>query len=110
MSTTTPVAARVERAATLLLGAPPPLRFRAWDGSSAGAADAPAVVLRSATALHRLVWSAGELGLARAYVAGDLDVEGDLRTALGGLAFEHDRMSVHQIVAVRPGPLRLTSS
>ena len=36
------------------------------------------LVLRSRRALRRLLWAPGELGLARAYVTGDLDVEGDL--------------------------------
>ena len=39
---------------------------------------APTVVVRSRRALRRLLWAPGELGLARAYVAGELDVEGDL--------------------------------
>ena len=54
------------------------MRIRAWDGSEAGPEEGPVVVLRSRRALRRLVWSPGELGLARAYVTGDLDVEGDL--------------------------------
>ena len=37
-------------------------------------------------ALRRLVWAPGELGLARAYVAGELDVEGDLATAFAALS------------------------
>jgi cyclopropane-fatty-acyl-phospholipid synthase len=63
---------------TRLAGAELPLRIRAWDGSEVGPSDAPVVVVRSRRALRRLVWSPGELGLARAYVTGDLDVDGDL--------------------------------
>jgi cyclopropane-fatty-acyl-phospholipid synthase len=59
-----------------------PVRIRAWDGSEAGPADAPVVVLRSRTALRRLLWDPDELGLARAYVAGEIDVEGDLAEGL----------------------------
>ncbi|MBV9098844.1 MAG: class I SAM-dependent methyltransferase, partial [Frankiaceae bacterium] len=59
-----------------------PLRIRAWDGSETGPPGAPAVVLASPAALRRLLWAPGELGLARAYVTGDLDVDGDLRDAL----------------------------
>ncbi len=55
-----------------------PVRLRAWDGSEAGPADAPVVTLRSPDALRRLVYHPGELGLAQAYVTGELDVEGDL--------------------------------
>ena len=40
------------------------------------------VVLRSPEALRRIVTAPGELGFARAYVAGDLDIEGDLYEAL----------------------------
>ena len=40
------------------------------------------VVLRSPEALRRIVTAPGELGFARAYVAGDLDIEGDVYEAL----------------------------
>jgi len=59
-----------------------PVRLRAWDGSESGPADAPVLVARSPRALQRILWHPGELGLARAYVSGDLDVEGDLTDAL----------------------------
>jgi cyclopropane fatty-acyl-phospholipid synthase-like methyltransferase/DUF1365 family protein len=55
-----------------------PVRLRAWDGSEAGPSDGPTLVVRNRRALRRLLWAPGELGLARAYVSGDLDVEGDL--------------------------------
>ncbi|MEV8035745.1 cyclopropane-fatty-acyl-phospholipid synthase family protein [Streptomyces sp. NPDC086182] len=74
-----------------LLGAPLPLRVRAWDGSEAGPPAAPALVVRNRRALRRLLWKPGELGLARAWVSGDLGVEGDLYTALdliSGLVWE----------------------
>lgn len=64
------------------LGAPLPVRLRAWDGSEAGPSDAPVVVLRSRRALRRLLWQPGELGLAQAYITGELDVEGDLAEGL----------------------------
>ncbi|GAB3483519.1 class I SAM-dependent methyltransferase [Nocardiopsis coralliicola] len=59
-----------------------PVRIRAWDGSEAGPADAPVAVLRHPDALRRILARPGELGAARAYVAGDLDVEGDLLDGL----------------------------
>jgi cyclopropane-fatty-acyl-phospholipid synthase len=59
-----------------------PVRLRAWDGSEAGPAGPPVLVLRSPLALRRMLWRPGELGLARAYVSGDLDVEGDLTDGL----------------------------
>jgi cyclopropane-fatty-acyl-phospholipid synthase len=59
-----------------------PVRLRAWDGSEAGPIDGPVLVARSPRALQRILWRPGELGLARAYVSGDLDVEGDLTDGL----------------------------
>ncbi|MFD7865141.1 class I SAM-dependent methyltransferase [Streptomyces sp. NPDC059783] len=61
---------------------PLPVRVHAWDGSRSGPADAPLVTVRSPDALRRLIRRPGELGLAEAYIAGDLDVEGDLADAL----------------------------
>ena len=55
-----------------------PVRIRAWDGSATGPDDAPVVELRHPDALKRLVYAPGELGLAQAYVTGELDVSGDL--------------------------------
>jgi cyclopropane-fatty-acyl-phospholipid synthase len=57
-----------------------PVRIRAWDGSEAGSSDpaAPTLVIRARRALRRIAWRPDELGVARAYVTGDLDVEGDL--------------------------------
>jgi cyclopropane-fatty-acyl-phospholipid synthase len=55
-----------------------PLRLRGWDGSIAGPPGAPMVAVRSRRALRRLLWSPGQLGLGRAYVAGEIDVEGDV--------------------------------
>jgi cyclopropane-fatty-acyl-phospholipid synthase len=59
-----------------------PVRLRAWDGSEAGPPGPPVAVVRSAQALRRILWRPGELGLARAYISGDLDVEGDLTEGL----------------------------
>ncbi|GHE70100.1 cyclopropane-fatty-acyl-phospholipid synthase [Streptomyces spiralis] len=69
-----------------LLGAPVPVRVRAWDGSESGPPGTPTLVVRNRRALRRLLFKPGELGLARAWVAGDLTVEGDLYTALGLLS------------------------
>ena len=65
--------------------APGPLgvRFLFWDGSSLGPEGAPATVhFRSPQALQRLVTAPGELGLGRAYVAGEIELEGDLDAVL----------------------------
>ncbi|MER5255211.1 MULTISPECIES: cyclopropane-fatty-acyl-phospholipid synthase family protein [unclassified Streptomyces] len=79
-------ALRLKSLAEQLLGAPLPVRIRAWDGSEAGPPGGPTLVVRNRRALRRLMWKPGELGLARAWVAGDLDVEGDLYAALDALA------------------------
>jgi cyclopropane-fatty-acyl-phospholipid synthase len=72
----------VERLAGALLGSPLPLSVRCWDGSQTLVEDAPTLVVHHRRALRRLVYAPGELGLARAYVSGDLSVEGDLYQAL----------------------------
>ncbi|MGN6577498.1 MAG: class I SAM-dependent methyltransferase [Nocardioides sp.] len=63
---------------TPLFGGELPVRIRAWDGTEAGPGGAPVVVVRDPAALRRLVYRPGELGLAQAYVTGEIDVEGDL--------------------------------
>ena len=75
-------AARLAALLRPFLGDPLPVRIRSWDGSESGPADAPTVVLRSRRALRRLLWYPGELGLAEAYIAGELDIEGDLGEGL----------------------------
>ena len=79
---TTGVAQRLEEALRPFLGGDLPVRLKAWDGSVAGPADAPLVVLSSPDAVRRLLWHPGELGAAQAYVTGELDVPGDLDEAL----------------------------
>ncbi|MEW2549898.1 cyclopropane-fatty-acyl-phospholipid synthase family protein [Streptomyces sp. NPDC047002] len=79
-------ASRLSALTEELIGAPPPVRIRAWDGSTAGPAQGPTVVIRNRRALRRVMWKPGELGLARAWVAGDIDVEGDLYEVLDRLA------------------------
>jgi cyclopropane-fatty-acyl-phospholipid synthase len=62
-----------------LLGTDLPVAVSAYDGSRLGPRDArTTVVITSPDALRRIVTAPGELGFGRAYVAGDLDVEGDI--------------------------------
>ncbi|WEO96998.1 class I SAM-dependent methyltransferase [Streptomyces sp. FXJ1.172] len=100
-------ASRLRSLAEQVLGVPLPVRLRAWDGSQAGPPDAPALVVRNRRALRRMLFKPGELGLARAWVAGDLEVEGDLYTALdamAGLVWEREEGSRGLLQAVRdPG-------
>src|SRR6476660_3144236 len=72
------IAARLAAVVEPLFGGRLPVRLKAWDGTVAGPTDAPTVVLRDPAALRRLLRHPGELGLAQAYVTGELDVEGDL--------------------------------
>ncbi|WP_110182504.1 class I SAM-dependent methyltransferase [Nocardioides solisilvae] len=54
-----------------------PVRLSAWDGSTTGPPDSPVGLrLRTERGLSYLVTAPGDLGLARAYVAGDLEPEG----------------------------------
>src|SRR3954470_2286488 len=86
----TPVGEVFER----LLGPRATVSISAYDGSSSGPADAPvAIQVRSPLALDYLISSPGDLGLARAYVAGAIDVKGDLYTALHALAAQVDQLT-----------------
>ncbi len=62
------------RVAEALAKVVPGARFEAYDGSAAGQGDVT-LRLRSRKALAHLVSAPGELGFARAYVAGELDLE-----------------------------------
>ncbi|TQS44615.1 class I SAM-dependent methyltransferase [Cryptosporangium phraense] len=82
------VADRLRPVVTTIFGHEPPVRIRAWDGSSIGPSDregGPTLVIRNRRALRRLVWSPNEVGMARAFVSGDLAVEGDFIEALDSM-------------------------
>lgn len=80
------LAPAIHRAASAALAAELPFTIRAWDGSEHRPRESAAtVVLTSPTAARDIVWRPGELGVARAYVRGALDVEGDLGAALSRL-------------------------
>jgi cyclopropane-fatty-acyl-phospholipid synthase len=76
-----------------------PVQVRLWDGSvvSPGGAVIGTVHLRSPLALRRLLYAPNELGLGRAYVAGEIDVEGDLFAVVAAL-----RPAGHRIRTVGP--------
>ena len=66
-----------------IAGPDAPVEFRAYDGSSAGAAGAEIrITVKSPVAVSYLAQAPGTLGLARAYVSGHLDVDGDMYIAL----------------------------
>jgi len=61
----------------ILAGGRLPLLFTAYDGSSAGPPDASfGLDLRSPRGTSYLATGRGDLGFARAYIAGDLDIRG----------------------------------
>src|ERR1700690_3840903 len=69
-----------------IAGPDAPVEFKAYNGSSAGSPDSPIkITIRSPVAVSYLAQAPGSLGLARAYVSGHLDVEGDMFTALSRL-------------------------
>jgi cyclopropane-fatty-acyl-phospholipid synthase len=60
-----------------LLRAGMPVRFTAYDGSSAGPPDADIhIELLNQRGLAYIMTAPGDLGMARAYVSGDLDIHG----------------------------------
>lgn len=69
------------------VGRDTPLAFSGYDGSRAGDPNAQVRIdVRSPLALSHIASAPGELGLARAYVSGSLDIIGDVYTALRGMA------------------------
>jgi cyclopropane-fatty-acyl-phospholipid synthase len=113
------VADVVRPLAETLLGSPVPVRFAFFDGSTLGPDGGPGTVLvRTVDALRRLLWAPGELGLSRAFVAGDIEVEGDvfgvLRSLqeaarpdlrfLGLAGLSAGARAAHRLGALRPPP------
>jgi len=76
------LAPRLAVLAEQLTGRPLPVGLRAYDGSEAGPGGPPSLEIASPVALRRMVWNPGELGIADAYVTGDLQVHGDLLSLL----------------------------
>ena len=66
------------------IGGELPVAVRFWDGSAIGPADedAPTIVVRDPAALAHLLHEPNQLGLARAWVEGALDVDGDIEAVL----------------------------
>ncbi len=81
------VAPRLAEALGIILGTEEiPLRLQAWDGSEAGPVNAPIIEFRSRQGLRRMLWCPNQLGLSRAYVAGDIDGPGDLFESFSALS------------------------
>lgn len=62
-----------------------PIGLRLWDGTElhgSGQPGAPAVVISDLRAIAQLLRAPGELGIARAWVSGQLELNGDLERVL----------------------------
>lgn len=83
----TTVAAAFESLLGATLGPHPAVGFEFWDGSTIQpeGASPGTMRVRSEDALRHLVWAPGELGVARAFVSGTVDLDGDLFTMLRAL-------------------------
>jgi cyclopropane-fatty-acyl-phospholipid synthase len=58
-----------------VFGPDAPIRVVAWDGSTGGSPDGLVIRLTGPRAIHQLVAAPGDLGLARAYLMGDLVID-----------------------------------
>lgn len=81
------IAAAFEPLLRATLGPHPALGFEFWDGSTIrpDGASSGTMRVRSEDALRHLVWAPGELGMARAFVSGTVDLDGDIFTMLRAL-------------------------
>ena len=66
-----------------VIGPGKPIAFEAYDGSSSGPTDPVSrLTIRDPRALNYVATAPSDLGLARAYISGYLDLEGDMYTTL----------------------------
>src|SRR6201998_1903827 len=74
-----------------IVGPDAPVEFQAYGGSTSGTPGSPIkITVRSPVALSYLAQAPGALGLARAYVSGHLDVDGNMFVALSPLSQAQD--------------------
>jgi cyclopropane-fatty-acyl-phospholipid synthase len=85
------------------LGGNLPVRVEMYDGSTAGPVDGVATLrVRSRQGLSRIITRPGELGVVRAYVSGDIDIDGDMLTMLeAGAASDFDLRTVDRLALIR---------
>ena len=114
--TSAPPDRRVTTAVGLLgqvfAGVDAPLAFRLWDGTSTrvgGAGDGGfAVVFRSRPVFRRLLRRPSPLRFGEAFIAGEIDIEGDIFAAMQAAnAIERVRVPLRTRVAVLTGLLRV---
>jgi len=81
------VAETVQPLVHAALGRNVAIKVRCWDGSEVGPPEAPlCLTIANRRALRRLLWSPNELGFARAYVSGDIQIDGDIFAGLDEIA------------------------
>src|ERR1700754_496308 len=74
------------------VGPEAPVAIRGWDGSRTGPQNAQwAIKINNRRGLRRLLWAPNELGFARAYVSGDIEIEGNLLEGMEVLEQTSDR-------------------
>ncbi|MBR8740302.1 class I SAM-dependent methyltransferase [Nocardiopsis sp. MG754419] len=88
-----------------VVGPDAPIRFTAYDGSSAGDPNSDVTLhVRTPVAINHLAGSPNALGLTRAYVSGHLELEGDMYDVLRRMAdftfAEGVNVSVRDIVDI----------
>jgi cyclopropane-fatty-acyl-phospholipid synthase len=113
--TSAPATAVAETLAPLLsavIGEDAPVRIEFWDGSNLGprAGDPGSrgtLRVLSPDAVRRILWSPNELGLARAYVAGELAADGDVFAILEAL---RDRPPRNLRFGISAAPLAITAA
>ncbi|MBB6379646.1 cyclopropane-fatty-acyl-phospholipid synthase [Pseudonocardia eucalypti] len=99
------MAMRVAELFASVMGPGSPVRVTAYDGSAEGPPDAElGLRVRSPRALAYLASAPGTLGLARAYVAGDLEIDGELYPLLDAFS----EITLHSIPAARRRQLART--
>jgi cyclopropane-fatty-acyl-phospholipid synthase len=85
-----------------------PFSIELWDGSRIEATrEGPAVRLRSPRGLGHILRAPGELGIGRAYVCGDLEVD-DLESTLGLLGRWRAPLTIRQKAALLLAAVRAT--
>jgi cyclopropane-fatty-acyl-phospholipid synthase len=84
------VADELEPFLSRILGEDLAIELRFWDGSSYGRNGVGVLHFKRPEALRRIIWAPDELGAARAYVVGDIDVDGNMAEVLRALQVSAD--------------------
>jgi len=82
-----------------VIGSDAPVRVVAWDGSEGGSPDGLVLRLTNPDALNHLLTAPGDLGLARAYLLGDLVIDGMDEAD----PYDVLRLMSEGLTAIRPG-------